>query len=122
MKASSGVILCVTNSNTVICYKLSVDREHSLDLRVCSHKLFFVNLHHVKIYLCNIPPRAVLMLSFSKLLSYLYFYCTFKRCFVDKNCLHSKDEIVKCVIFCYTKEINKLYDAKQVTVLWIALT
>lgn len=74
MKASSGVILCVTNSNTVICYKLSVDREHSLDLRVCSHKLFFVNLHHVKIYLCNIPPRAVLMLSFSKLLSYLFFF------------------------------------------------
>lgn len=50
--------------------------------------------------------------SFLKTTKLPLFLLHFLRCFVDKIDLPFKDEVVKHVIFCYTKEPNKLYDAK----------
>lgn len=70
-----------------------------------------VNLRHSKIYLCNFHTLAesVFFLKITKLPLFLLHIF---NCFVDKDGLLFKHQIVNSVIFCYTKKINKLYDAK----------
>lgn len=72
-------------------------------------------MYQSTIYLCIIINTVYLLMALSPFLKatmQLLFLWHFLRRSIEKNCLCSTDEIVKCVIFCYTMDTNKLYDTK----------